>query len=66
MREISQNYNIPMTLEKHFEILAENHPAIQEIHSLWILLKKRIEDKLVHSRSIFVNYSLWFINEDYT
>lgn len=57
MREISKNCSIPMTLEKHFKNLAENHPAIREIHSLWVLLKKRIEDKLVHSRSIFVNYS---------
>ncbi len=57
MQEISQNYGMPMTLEKHFENLAHNYPSVQEIHSLWMLLKKRIEDELLHSRSVFVNYS---------
>lgn len=57
MQENSQNYGMPMTLEKHFENLSHNYPSVQEIHSLWMLLKKRIEDELLHSRSVFVNYS---------
>ena len=52
-----KNYSMPMTLEKHFEDLAKNYPTVQEIYSLWTLLKKRIEDELIHSRSVFVNYS---------
>lgn len=58
IQENTNSYNMPMTLEKHFENLARLYPAVQEIHSLWILLKKRIEDELIHSRSVFVNYSL--------
>lgn len=58
MQEIMQNYSMPMTLEKHFENLAKNYSTVQEIHSLWLLLKKRIEDELIQSRSVFTNYSL--------
>lgn len=57
MMENFKNYSMPMTLEKHFLDLAKNYPTVQEIYSLWTLLKKRIEDELVHSRSVFVNYS---------
>ncbi len=57
MRESIQNYSMPMTLEKHFENLAGIYPTVQETHSLWMLLKKRIEDELTHSRSVFINYS---------
>lgn len=58
MRETIRNYSMPMTLEEHFENLAKSYPTVQEIYSLWTLLKKRIEDELIHSRNIFVNYSL--------
>lgn len=58
MRENMRNYSMPMTLEEHFQNLADYHPAVKDIHSLWILLKKRIEDELIHSRSVFVHYSI--------
>lgn len=45
-------------LEQHFENLTHAYPNSGEIHSLWVLLKKKIEDELVHSRGVFVNYSL--------
>lgn len=57
MKDSLQNYSMPMTLEKHFENLAKNYPTVEEIYSLWMLLKKRIEDELIRSRSIFINYS---------
>jgi len=58
MRETFDKYSMPMTLEKHFENLAKTYSTVQEIYSLWTLLKKRIEDELIHSRNVFVNYSL--------
>ncbi len=51
-------FNMPLTLEKHFERLAESYPGVKELHSLWILLKDRIEKHLSSSRSVFVTYSL--------
>lgn len=51
-------YNMPLTLEQHFHNLVQYYPNVQDLYSLWRLLKKRIEDKLIHSRGIFVNYSL--------
>lgn len=57
MRESFKNYSMPMTLEKHFEDLVKNYPTVHEVYSLWMLLKKRIEDELIHSRSVFANYS---------
>lgn len=56
--EHTYHYNMQLTLEQHFENIAEDYPAIQEIYSLWILIKKRIEDELIPSRSVFVSYSL--------
>lgn len=50
-------YNMPVTLEKHFENLAQGYPAVQELYSLWTLLKKQIEEKLIYSSGVFVNYS---------
>lgn len=51
-------YNMPLTLEQHFEELAARYPSVHELFSLWVLLKKRIEDELLHSRGVFVTYSL--------
>lgn len=51
-------FNMPLTLEKHFERLAESYPGVKELHSLWILLKERIEKHLSSSRSVFITYSL--------
>lgn len=56
---MKREYSLPMTLEKHFEDLKTNNGiAINELFSLYKLLKKRLEDKLISSRSVFVNYSL--------
>lgn len=56
--EESYPFNMPLTLEKHFERLAESYPGVKELHSLWILLKERIEKHLSSSRGVFVTYSL--------
>ena len=56
--ENTYDFNMHITLEQHFENLAHAYPNAGEIHSLWVLLKKKIEDELVHSRGVFVNYSL--------
>lgn len=58
MQERTYGYNMPLTLEKHFENLAQSYPAVRELQSLWLLLRKRIEEELTHSTGIFVNYSL--------
>lgn len=51
-------YNMPLTLEQHFEELREGYDSVKELHSLWVMLKKHIEDEMVYSRNVFVNYSL--------
>lgn len=51
-------YHMSVDLEKHLENLAENYPEVKELHSLWLLLRKRLEEALTHCGSIFVNYSL--------
>ncbi len=58
MQERIYGYNMPLTLEKHFENLAQSYPTVRELYSLWLLLRKRIEEELTHSTGIFVNYSL--------
>lgn len=58
MRENTYGYSMTLTLEKHFENLAQIYPGVGEMHSLWVLLRKRIEDELLQSRSVFVHYSL--------
>lgn len=56
---MKREYSLPMTLEKHFEDLRTNDGiAMNELFSLYKLLKKSLEDKLISSRSVFVNYSL--------
>lgn len=40
------------------ENLAERYSKVKELHSLWLLLRKRIEEELTNGSSIFVNYSL--------
>lgn len=52
------NYNMPLTLELHFEELRENYTSARELHSLWVMMKKQIEDEIIHSRNVFANYSL--------
>lgn len=51
-------FNMPMTLERHLAVLAEAYPQVRELNSLWVLLKKRLEEELSYSRGVFVNYSL--------
>lgn len=58
MQKTMSVYNMPATLERHFENLAQSYSEAQEIYSLWSLLKKRIEEQLVHSSGVFANYSL--------
>lgn len=53
-----QMYNMPLTLEKHFENMVNYYPDVKELHGLWLLLKKRMKDKLTYSRNVFFNYSL--------
>ncbi len=54
------NYNMPLTLERYFEKLRERDcdGSVKELHSVWVMLKKHIEDEISHSRNVFVNYSL--------
>lgn len=55
---LNKKYNMPLTLEIHFEELANRYETVKELHSLWILLKKRLIEELSNSRSVFVNFSL--------
>lgn len=58
MREKEYGCSIPVDLERHLKNLAESYLEVRELHSLWLLLRKRIEEELTHCGSIFVNYSL--------
>ncbi len=49
---------LPLTLEAHFEMQAKESPAVENLHSLWVLLRKDLEDMLPLSRNTFVHYSL--------
>lgn len=51
-------FNMPLTLEQHLNHLADNYAEVEELCSLWVLFKRRMEEELVHSRGVFVNYSL--------
>lgn len=50
--------NMPLTLEQHFRWLAEQNTDVQELYSLWLLLRKDLEEQLPLSRGVFVHYSL--------
>lgn len=52
MKESTSNkkYNMPLTLEIHFEELANRYETVKELHSLWILLKKRLIEELSNSK----------------
>ena len=58
IKDDTYSYNMPITLEEHLERLAWRYPEVQEVQSLWLLLKKRLEQELIHSATVFVNYSL--------
>lgn len=58
MEERAYDCNMPVDLERHLENLAERYSKVKELHSLWLLLRKRIEEELTNCSSIFVNYSL--------
>ncbi len=58
MQMNEEKINMPLTLEKHFEELAELNPDVKNLHSLWILLKKDLIDELKNTRGIFVHFSL--------
>ncbi|WP_437124406.1 HD domain-containing protein [Acutalibacter caecimuris] len=56
--EPESSNNLPLTLEDHFENLASASPRVKNLHSLWVLFRKDMEDLLPHSRSVYVHYSL--------
>lgn len=57
--ENQNNYNVPVSLESHFKHLqSQDETSVKELYSLYELLKKRLEDRMIASRSTFVNYSL--------
>lgn len=58
MEKNKKHYNIPLTLEEHFENLRCINQSIRELHSLYELLKRRLMNRLNDSRSVFVNFSL--------
>ena len=43
-------YNMPLTLEKHFENLKDAYPDVKDLYSLWQLLRKRADDRLACSQ----------------
>lgn len=54
----STKFNMPLTLEQHLSDLADNYESVRELCSLWVLFRKRLEEELIHSRGVFVNFSL--------
>ena len=36
--------HLPLTLEAHFEMQAKESPAVENLHSLWVLLRKDLEE----------------------
>ena len=62
MREINFSGDrpdiLPLTLEEHFDYLAQWNPAIKNLHSLWHLIRQDLEEKLLESRAVYVHYSL--------
>lgn len=57
-RNYDADANIPLTLEQHFAWLSKNYPGVQDLHSLWLLLRRDLEDRLPYSRGVFAHYSL--------
>lgn len=57
-RSYDAEANIPLTLEQHFAYLSKNYPGVQDLYSLWLLLRKDLEDRLPYSRGVFAHYSL--------
>lgn len=59
---MARNYdaeaNMPLTLEQHFACLSKTYPGVQDLHSLWLLLRRDLEDRLPYSRGVFAHYSL--------
>ena len=50
-------YKMPITLEKHFENLREQSDAVKELHSIYDLLKNRLEKELPDSHQVFYSLS---------
>lgn len=46
------------TLESHFEMLSSQSGEAKKLHSIWILLRGDLEERLNHTQSVFVTYSL--------
>lgn len=58
MEKSNSQTSLPLTLEMHFEMMAKESSAVENLHSLWVLLRKDLEDMLPLSRNTFVHYSL--------
>ena len=55
----SECYNVmPLTLENHFSQLAQAYPPVENLYSLWILLRKDLAEQTEYSLSTFVHYSI--------
>lgn len=50
--------SMPLTLEQHFQMLAQQRSDVRDLYSLWNLLRKDLGDKLTYSRGVFVHFSL--------
>lgn len=57
-RKARENQNMPLTLEMHLSDLSLRDTASKELEGMYNLLKKRLENRLVNSRAVFVEYSL--------
>lgn len=58
MLEEERYAHMPLTLEQHFARLAAQNSEVEQLHSLWVLLRKDLEEQLPLSRGNFVHYSL--------
>lgn len=58
MKDNIRFYNMPLTLEQHFQNLTKIYPDVHDLFSMWTLIKKNVVDKINYSKSLFVNYSL--------
>ena len=55
--DFSHSYRLPITLEKHFENLCVQNPAVRELHSIYELTKKRLEQELTDTHNAFFSFS---------
>ena len=58
MQEENMDFNVQLTLEKHFENMTQVEEGIRQLHSLWELLRENLITRLQDSKSTFVHFSL--------